>query len=68
MPLNNGDLYLFTDLQVETYKRLPTMLSDALPDDFGKALIDRNMTDPAHGVQFDGIEWQGLGRNRGRKL
>ncbi len=44
MPLNNGDLYLFTDLQVETYRCLPSMLSDALPDDFGKALIDRYMT------------------------
>lgn len=45
MPLNNGDPYLFTDLPVETYKRLPAMLSDALPDDFGNALIDRYMTE-----------------------
>lgn len=45
MPLNNGDAYLFTDLPVETYKRLPSMLGDALPDDFGNALIDRYMAD-----------------------
>lgn len=45
MPLNNGDPYLFTDLPVETYKRLPAMLSDALPDDFGNALIDRYMAE-----------------------
>lgn len=45
MPLNNGDAYLFTDLPVETYKRLPAMLADALPDDFGNALIDRYMAE-----------------------
>jgi serine/threonine-protein kinase HipA len=45
MPLNNGDPYLFTDLPVETYKRLPAMLSDTLPDDFGNALIDRYMAE-----------------------
>ena len=45
MPLNKGDPYLFTDLPVETYKRLPAMLSDALPDDFGNALIDRYMAE-----------------------
>ncbi|HEX4976130.1 MAG TPA: type II toxin-antitoxin system HipA family toxin [Pseudomonadales bacterium] len=45
MPLNNGDPYLFTDLPVETYKRLPAMLADALPDDFGNALIDRYMAE-----------------------
>jgi len=37
--------YLFTDLPVETYKRLPAMLSDALPDDFGNALTNRWMAD-----------------------
>ncbi len=45
MPLNNGDAYLFTDLPVETYKRLPAMLSDALPDDFGNALINQYMAE-----------------------
>lgn len=48
MPLNDGDAYLFTDLPVETYKRLPALLSDALPDDFGNALINRYMAD--HGI------------------
>lgn len=37
--------FLFTDLPVETYKRLPAMLADALPDDFGNALINRWMLD-----------------------
>ncbi|MDR3477287.1 MAG: type II toxin-antitoxin system HipA family toxin [Gammaproteobacteria bacterium] len=46
MPLNDTEnLYVFTDLSVATYKRLPAMLADALPDDFGNALIDRYMAD-----------------------
>ncbi len=46
MPLNDAErLYTFTDLPIETYKRLPAMLADALPDDFGNALIDRYMAD-----------------------
>ncbi len=35
--------YVFTDLPEITYKRLPALLADALPDDFGNALIDRYM-------------------------
>lgn len=45
MPTIKGPTFLFTDLPVETYKRLPAMLSDALPDDFGNALINRYMAD-----------------------
>ncbi|OGT64212.1 MAG: phosphatidylinositol kinase [Gammaproteobacteria bacterium RIFCSPHIGHO2_12_FULL_45_9] len=46
MPLNDTEkLYIFTELPVATYKRLPAMLADALPDDFGNALIDRYMAD-----------------------
>lgn len=46
MPLNDTETpYVFTDLPVATYKRLPAMLADALPDDFGNALIDRYMAD-----------------------
>lgn len=46
MPLNdNEEVYVFTDLPEETYKRLPAMLADSLPDDFGNALIDRYMAD-----------------------
>lgn len=44
MPLDD-DPYLFTDLPELTYKRLPAMLSDALPDDFGNALIDKYMAE-----------------------
>ena len=45
MPAVPNRPYLFTDLPEATYKRLPAMLSDALPDDFGNALINRYMAD-----------------------
>jgi len=45
MPVVAEEPYLFTDLPEATYKRLPAMLSDALPDDFGNALINRYMAD-----------------------
>jgi serine/threonine-protein kinase HipA len=41
MPLARAnEPFLFTDLPEATYKRLPALLADALPDDFGNALID----------------------------
>lgn len=43
MPARPGETYLFTDLPEATFKRLPAMLADTLPDDFGNALIDRYM-------------------------
>ncbi len=45
MPAQSSQTYLFTDLPEATYKRLPALLSDALPDDFGNALINRYMAD-----------------------
>jgi serine/threonine-protein kinase HipA len=45
MPIAADETFLFTDLPVETYQRLPALLSDALPDDFGNALINRWMVD-----------------------
>ncbi len=44
MPVTE-DPYIFTDLPEATFQRLPAMLSDALPDDFGNALINRYMAD-----------------------
>jgi len=41
MPLSAGrEPFIFVDLPELSFKRLPTMLADALPDDFGNALID----------------------------
>ena len=41
MPLDAAsEPVAFTDLPESTYRRLPGMLADALPDDFGNALID----------------------------
>lgn len=45
MPTNLDQTFLFPDLPELTYKRLPAMLADALPDDFGNALIERWMLD-----------------------
>lgn len=45
--------FVFPDLPVLTYRRLPALLADALPDDFGNALIDRWLADrgvPANAV------------------
>lgn len=52
-PANRNETFLFTDLPELTYKRLPAMLADALPDDFGNALIDRWMLD--HGIAREAI-------------
>lgn len=53
MPARLGEVYLFTDLPQATYKHLPALLSDALPDDFGNALINRYMAD--QGITPDNI-------------
>jgi serine/threonine-protein kinase HipA len=44
MPLNTSEEpYIFTELPELTYKRLPAMIADVLPDDFGNAIIDYYM-------------------------
>ena len=49
MPLARArEPFVFMDLPEATYKRLPAMLADALPDDFGNALVDGQMA--AHGI------------------
>ena len=53
MPISKDSTFLFTDLPVETYRRLPALLCDALPDDFGNALINRWMAD--HGVAAEDV-------------
>ena len=42
---SQDQVFLFVDLPEATHKRLPALLSDALPDDFGNALIDRYMAE-----------------------
>jgi serine/threonine-protein kinase HipA len=53
MPIGPDRTYLFPDLPTATYLRLPALLSDALPDDFGNALINRWMAD--RGISADQI-------------
>jgi serine/threonine-protein kinase HipA len=49
MPLRAGaGPFVFTDLEPDTYRRLPALLADALPDKFGNALVDRYMADRGH--------------------
>jgi serine/threonine-protein kinase HipA len=43
MPVRQGGTFMFTDIPEFTFKRLPALLADTLPDDFGNALIDRYM-------------------------
>ena len=46
MPADDSERpYVFTDLPEATYRRLPAMLADALPDEFGNALIDKYMAE-----------------------
>jgi len=53
MPLTaRQEVFVFPAL-AESYKRLPALLSDALPDDFGNALIDSWMA--THGVAKSSI-------------
>lgn len=41
MPVRSGRVYSFGNLDKETYKGLPGMLADSLPDTYGRALFDR---------------------------
>ncbi len=46
MPLSDTrPTFIFPDLPEATFRRLPAMFADALPDDFGNALIDAWMAD-----------------------
>ena len=49
MPLeDHREAFIFSNLPEPTFRRLPGMLADALPDEFGNALIDAWMA--KHGV------------------
>ena len=41
MPVKQGYIYSFGDLNYETFKGLPGMLADALPDTYGRVLLDK---------------------------
>ncbi len=54
MPLAKAhEPFVFTDLPELTFKRLPAMVADALPDDFGNSLIDAWMA--ARGIEKSDI-------------
>ncbi|MCX6179386.1 MAG: type II toxin-antitoxin system HipA family toxin [Chlorobiales bacterium] len=52
MPISQS-IHVFPLLSEHTYKRLPAMLADAIPDDFGNALIDAYLR--KEGVSKDSI-------------
>lgn len=41
MPVRSGKVYSFADLGKETFKGLPGMIADSLPDTYGRALLER---------------------------
>ena len=41
MPTREGRIYSFGELNQETFKGLPGMLADSLPDTYGRALFDK---------------------------
>lgn len=41
MPVREGRVYSFGDIGKETFRGLPGMLADSLPDTYGRALFDR---------------------------
>lgn len=41
MPVREGRVYSFGDIGKETFKGLPGMLADSLPDTYGRALFER---------------------------
>lgn len=41
MPVRQGRIYSFSDIGRETFKGLPGMLADSLPDTYGRELFDR---------------------------
>ncbi len=64
MPLSAArDPFVFPELPEATYRRLPAMLADALPDDFGNALIDAWMAsrgvDKARITALDRLAYMG---------
>jgi serine/threonine-protein kinase HipA len=53
LPIQQREPFVFTNLPEATFKRLPALFADALPDDFGNALIDAWWAGrgvPAHSV------------------
>jgi serine/threonine-protein kinase HipA len=60
---DSRETFIFPNLPEATYRRLPAMLADALPDDFGNALIDAWMAE--HGTTksevttFDRLAYMG---------
>ena len=44
MPVQQGRIYSFGNLNRDTFNGLPGMLADSLPDTYGRALFDQLLT------------------------
>jgi serine/threonine-protein kinase HipA len=53
MPLSSGARYSFPALSIETYRGLPGLIADSLPDRFGNALIDEYLS--RHGIGAEDV-------------
>ena len=47
MPVREGRVYSFGELDKTTFKGLPGMLADSLPDTYGRALFEKWLAGPA---------------------
>ena len=53
MPVTREETFVFPNLPEQTFRRLPAMLADALPDAFGNAVVDAWMA--AHGYSRERV-------------
>lgn len=75
MPVREGRVYSFANLDRETFKGLPGMLADSLPDTYGRALFDRwlaltgrTSSNPIETLCFLGKRCMGALEDSGLKL
>lgn len=68
MPLKQSQIYSFVGLNEETFKAMPGLVADSLPDDFGNAVLDEwlaNQTErttplnPLERLQYTGTRGMG---------
>lgn len=64
MPLRDKQIYSFPGLSFETFKGLPGMIADSLPDDFGNAVLNawvaRQGKNPADITPLERLQYTGM--------
>ncbi len=63
MPISISEPFIFPGLSLETFQHLPAMIADALPDEFGNALITAWMqqrgVNPSSITELDRLAYMG---------